>query len=97
MNLDIRLPIGGLFTLLGVLLTGYGLLADKQIYERSLGHNVNLGWGVVVLLFGVLFLYLGRRGTSSVEPAAATPAGGATEAREHALGLEDERRRPHGH
>jgi hypothetical protein len=96
MNLDIRLPIGGLFTLMGLLLTGYGLLGDKSVYGRSLGHNVNLEWGVVVLAFGLLFLYLGRRGTSSVAPAAAEPGGRATEAREHALGLEDEHR-PRAH
>ncbi|MDB4879926.1 MAG: hypothetical protein JWL60_1372 [Gemmatimonadetes bacterium] len=59
-QLDIRLPIGLLFTLLGLLLTGFGLLSDPAIYRRSLGHNVNLGWGLVVLAFGVLFLVLGR-------------------------------------
>ena len=90
MNLDIRLPIGALFALLGVMLTGYGLMADDAIYDRSLGHNVNLWWGIVVLLFGVLFLYLGRRGGSSVHLAAEEPEGRATEAREHALGLERE-------
>ena len=90
MNLDIRLPIGGLFTLLGLVLTGYGLLGDKTIYARSLGHNINLTWGIVVLLFGVVFLYMGRKGASGVQPAAAEPAGRATEAREHALGLERE-------
>ena len=42
MNLDIRLPIGGLFTLLGLLLTGYGLMADASIYRRSLGHNAGV-------------------------------------------------------
>ena len=96
MNLDIRMPIGGLFTLLGLLLAGYGLLADRAIYQRSLGHNVNLGWGLVVLAFGAAFLYLGRRGTSSVEPAETVPAGRDTEAREHALGLEREDG-PRGH
>jgi hypothetical protein len=90
MNLDIRLPIGMLFTLLGLLLVGYGLLGDPSVYQRSLGHNVNLSWGIVVLAFGVVFLFLGRKGTSSVEPAAATPEGQATEAREHATGLEEE-------
>lgn len=95
MNLDIRLPIGGLFALLGLLLTGYGLLSDKAVYERSLGHNINLSWGIVVLLFGAWFLYLGRRGTSSVQPASTEPGGRATEAREHRLGLEDEH--PRGH
>jgi hypothetical protein len=96
MNLDIRLPLGGLFTLLGLLLTIFGALSDKDIYQRSLGYNVNLLWGAVVLVFGLTFLYFGRRGTSSVEPAETTPGGQATEAREHRLGLEDEHR-PRGH
>jgi hypothetical protein len=90
MNLDIRLPIGMLFTLLGLLLVGYGAVSDASVYERSLGYNVNLLWGVVVLAFGVIFLWFGRKGTSGVEPAAATPEGQATEAREHATGLEHE-------
>ena len=90
MNLDIRLPIGMLFTLLGVLLVGYGLVGDAAVYERSLGYNVNLIWGVVVLAFGLTFLYLGRKGSSTVLPAVDTPEGRATEAREHATGLEAE-------
>lgn len=88
MNLDIRLPIGLLFTLLGVILTAYGLVGDSAMYRRSLGYNVNLGWGVVVLAFGVVFLLLGRRGTSSAAPAESTPGGRETEAREWRLGLE---------
>ena len=90
MNLDIRLPIGALFTLLGLLLTGFGLMTGDAVYTRSLGHNVNLGWGIVVLLFGILFLFLGRKGTSSARLAEADPEGRDTEAREHALGLERE-------
>ena len=73
MNLDIRLPIGMLFTLLGLLLSGWGLAGDPTSNARSLGYNVNLVWGVVVLAFGIVFLLLGRKGTSSVEPASATP------------------------
>ena len=94
MNLDIRLPIGLLFTLLGLILVAYGLTADASVYQRSLGHNVNLAWGACVLAFGIVFLWMGRRGTSSVEPAAATPEGRATEVREHRTGLEDEGHRP---
>ena len=90
MNLDIRLPIGGLFTLLGLLLTGYGLLGDAADYRRSLGHNLNLWWGIVVLAFGVLFLWMGRKGTAAARPAEAEPAGRDTETREHSLGLERE-------
>ena len=61
MGLDIRLPIGGLFTVLGLLLAGYGLVTDKALYERSLGINVNLEWGLVMLVFGVIMVVLGRR------------------------------------
>lgn len=63
MGLDIRLPIGGLFTVLGLLLAGYGLVSEKALYERSLGINVNLEWGLVMLIFGVIMVVLGRRGT----------------------------------
>lgn len=63
MGLDIRLPIGLLFSVVGALLVGYGALSNKAIYQRSLGLNVNLAWGVVLLIFGVTMLVLGYRGT----------------------------------
>ena len=44
MNLDLRLPIGLMFTIDGVLLVGFGLVSDQAIYARSLGANVNLWW-----------------------------------------------------
>ena len=61
MGLDIRLPIGLMFGILGMLLAGYGLLGDKSVYERSLGMNINLSWGLVLILFSVLLLFLGSR------------------------------------
>jgi len=67
MGLDIRLPIGGLFTVLGSLLAGYGLVSQKQLYERSLGINVNLEWGLVMLVFGVIMVALGRRGIRNAD------------------------------
>ena len=67
MGLDIRLPIGGLFTVLGLLLAGYGLVSSKVLYERSLGINVNLEWGVVMLVFGVIMVVLGRRGSRNAD------------------------------
>jgi hypothetical protein len=61
MNLDIRLPIGILFSLLGSILAGYGLLGDASRNEQSLGVNLNLGWGLVLLVFGlVMFVFGGR-------------------------------------
>ena len=62
MQLDIRLPMGLLFLILGVILVGYGLLSDPAIYvEHSLGQNVNLRWGVIFGLFGAAMLWLSRR------------------------------------
>jgi len=62
MGLDIRTPIGLMFAILGVLLVGYGLLtAGSDLYQRSLGLNINLGWGLVLLAFGCAMLWLGRK------------------------------------
>jgi len=55
-SLDLRLPIGLLFSLLGVLLLGFGAVSDPAIYQASLGINVNLWWGVVLLAFGGVML-----------------------------------------
>jgi len=63
MGLDIRLPIGLLFAVIGALMGGYGALSNKAIYQRSLGLNINLAWGIVLLIFGLTILFLGYRGT----------------------------------
>lgn len=68
MGLDIRLPIGAMFTLFGLLLIVYGVVGDKAMYRRSLGMNVNLGWGAVLLVFGILMLVLGRHRAKPAEP-----------------------------
>jgi hypothetical protein len=54
MGLDIRWPIGLMFSLIGALLTGYGVL--KAGNSVSLGININLIWGIVLLGFGGLML-----------------------------------------
>ncbi|WP_291986323.1 hypothetical protein [Luteitalea sp.] len=61
MGLDIRWPMGLLFLLLGAILAGYGVLSDPAIYARSLGLNVNLWWGAVLLVSGVVMVALARR------------------------------------
>ena len=65
MNFDVRLPIGLMFSIFGVLLVGFGLIADEAIYERSMGVNVNLWWGLVLLAFGAVMLWLAWRGRGS--------------------------------
>ena len=62
MQLDVRLPMGYLFLLLGLILVGYGLISDHALYEQhSLGQNVNLFWGVIFAAFGGLMLWLAKR------------------------------------
>jgi hypothetical protein len=63
MIMDVRVPIGSLFTVLGVIVAIYGLatVGDTQEYARSLAVNVNLWWGIVMLIFGVALLGLARR------------------------------------
>jgi multisubunit Na+/H+ antiporter MnhG subunit len=61
MGLDIRIPIGSLFVILGALLAGYGLVSSPAIYQRSLGIDINLWWGAVLLAFGVAMLALAWR------------------------------------
>lgn len=61
MKFDLRLPIGILFSLFGILLVGYGLVSDKAIYQASLGINVNALWGLVLLVFGGFMLTLALR------------------------------------
>jgi len=58
MNFDLRLPIGIIFSLFGVILVTFGLFSDPAIYQRSLGFNVNLDWGLVLLAFGLIMLRL---------------------------------------
>jgi hypothetical protein len=61
MKLDLRLPIGLMFTIIGALLAVFGLVSDEAIYQRSLGINVNLWWGLVLLGFGLAMLWLMAR------------------------------------
>lgn len=89
-HFDIRLPIGTLFSLLGAILVVYGVTtwADANLYQRSESIDINFWWGAIMLVFGGTMLFFGRRAMRRKLP---TPAGTATESREHRLGLEHER------
>lgn len=65
MTLDLRLPIGLMFSIFGLMLVVYGLVSDTAIYARSLGINVNLWWGLVLLAFGLAMLGLALRARSA--------------------------------
>jgi len=62
MGLDIKIPIGLMFTILGLILTILGLVTmnDTELYEQSLGYNVNLVSGIIMLVFGCFMLFTSR-------------------------------------
>ncbi len=66
MGLDIRLPIGLMFALLGALLALFGLFTGggEMYRQHSLGININLWWGIAMLAFGAVMFYFGKRGSS---------------------------------
>jgi len=57
--MDIRIPIGLLFAILGLILAAFGLFTmnDAELYARSLGRNINLWTGIAMLVFGGLMLF----------------------------------------
>jgi len=62
MLFDIRLPIGFIFTIFGVIVSLYGLLSHQNIYDsHSLGININVWWGLVMFIFGTSFLIFAFR------------------------------------
>lgn len=63
MNLDIRMPMGIMFSVFGLILAAWGLVTvNDPMYQRSLGWNINLLWGVVMLAFGSVMIYFARKG-----------------------------------
>ena len=64
MGLDIRWPIGLMFSLIGFMLVVYGFFtgANRELYQRSLDINVNLIWGIVLLVFGAAMLIMAIKG-----------------------------------
>jgi uncharacterized membrane protein len=67
MKLDIKLPIGLIFTILGILFIVYGAFtaSDVAFYDKALGYNVNLYTGIIMLVFGAVMLALARKDKKS--------------------------------
>ena len=70
MGLDIRLPIGLMFTIIGALMSLYGLISgsNKELYERSLNININLIWGIILLVFGAWMLIMALKARKDDDP-----------------------------
>ncbi len=68
MGLDIRLPIGMMFSLIGAVMVIYGFVtgSNKELYQRSLDININLWWGLLLFVFGLVMLFLAWRGRKKI-------------------------------
>ncbi len=68
--LDLRWPMGLMFTLVGGLLTLFGMAtaSDEKLYRCSLGINVNFWWGLVLLVFGLSMIGLAWWAGRSAQP-----------------------------
>jgi putative Mn2+ efflux pump MntP len=67
MGLDIRWPIGLMFSLIGAMMVVYGLVtgSNAELYKRSLDTNVNLYWGLLLVAFGASMLIMAWRGAKA--------------------------------
>jgi len=69
LNLDIRMPMGLMFLVVGAVLAVFGAVTNADaMYERSLGHNINLYWGLLLFVIGAIMVVMARR--ASKAPAA---------------------------
>ena len=69
MGLDIRLPIGIIFSIYGAILLLYGVIANTSIFrDKSLGINIDLWWGLAMLVFGAFMAALALRASRRKGP-----------------------------
>jgi hypothetical protein len=68
MSMDIRIPIGLMFSILGIILLVFGLVTfHSEIYKVSMNININLWSGLASLIFGLIMLGLAWRAAQSVK------------------------------
>jgi hypothetical protein len=75
MGLDIRIPLGLIFLIIGGIMSVYGLVTRGAIdvYEKSMGINLNLTWGFLMFAFGLVMFIAGRRKKWHDDPVNARP------------------------
>ncbi|NJK84615.1 MAG: hypothetical protein HC906_00145 [Bacteroidales bacterium] len=61
--LDIKLPIGLMFLILGIILTLFGIftMSNPDMYKASFQININLWSGILMLVFGGAMVLFSRR------------------------------------
>ncbi len=75
MGLDIRIPLGLIFLITGGIMSAFGLYTrgNVSLYQRSLGINLNLAWGIVMFVFGLIMFVVGRRQRWQDDPVTPRP------------------------
>jgi len=70
-HVDARIAVGMFFTLTGTILSAFGLSTRGRadFYQKTLGIDANLWWGLALLVFGIVMLAFGRRGQMKMEKA----------------------------
>lgn len=62
MGLDIRIPLGLIFLIIGGIMAVFGLVTHGDaMYARSLDIDINLAWGGIMVLFGAIMFFVGKR------------------------------------
>lgn len=71
MGLDIRIPLGLVFLLIGGIMGVFGVFthSDADLYQKSLGININLVWGSLMFAFGAIMFFFGKRKKATETPA----------------------------
>ena len=75
MGLDIRIPLGLIFLIIGAIMAAYGVFTrgTPGLYARSMDININLIWGSVMLVFGLIMFIAGRRKKWQDDPVTPRP------------------------
>ena len=75
MGLDIRIPLGLIFLIIGGIMAIFGIVThgNAGLYEKSLGIDLNLTWGLVMFVFGAVMFFVGRRQKWQDDPVTPRP------------------------
>ena len=75
MGLDIRIPLGLLFLITGGILSVYGFVTrgSAAVYAKSMGVNLNLTWGLIMFVFGLVMFVVGKRQRWEDDPVTPRP------------------------
>ena len=65
MRMDVKLPLGMIFSIMGLILICSGVFYKNEIVAK-LGFNLNLWWGALVFFFGFLMLIFYFRSRKAV-------------------------------